>query len=265
MLKVASEIARAGGEVLKKYYGKIEQSQIDKKGIGDYVTEADMESEKTIISSIRDTFPAHEILAEESGKLNKRSQYRWIIDPLDGTANYIHCIPQFAVSIGLEYMSEMIIGVIFNPISNELFWAEKDKGAFLNERRIYVTTNRKMEDCILATGFPFKDKKIKIDAYLDAFRRLFWLCSDMRRAGSAALDLAYTAVGRVDGFWEDGLSPWDVAAGSFIVQEAGGYVTDYEGKDNHIRTGNIVASNPYIHSEILDILKKSFHKIISND
>jgi myo-inositol-1(or 4)-monophosphatase len=187
--------------------------------------------------------------------------YRWIIDPLDGTTNYIHGYPVFSISIALEYKEEIIVGVILDPLRNELFWTEKGTGAYLNCLPIEVS-KMNVGESLVATGFPFRSKEM-VDTYLKLFKNIFLKVSDLRRAGSAALDLAYVACGRCDGFFELGLSPWDVAAGSLLMKEAGGIVTDLGGGNDYIWTGNIVAGNPLVHREILTEVKKVFKGILN--
>ena len=255
-LEIAVKAARLAGQLIVQHLGKISKKDIGLKQTSDYVTTVDRESEKIIISTIKEHFPDHLFLAEESLRECGKGTYRWIIDPLDGTTNYIHSYPVFSISIALEYEGEIIIGVILDPLRNELFWAEKGAGAYLNCSSIEVS-KVKLNESLIATGFPFRSKEM-IDSYLSLFRNLFLKVSDMRRAGSAALDLAYLASKRCDGFFELGLSPWDIAAGSLLIKEAGGIVTDFGGGDDYIWTGNIVAGNSAVHKEILREVRKIF-------
>lgn len=260
-LDIAIKAARLAGGTVLDHLGKISKRDIDLKQASDFVTTVDRESEEIIIGAIKEHFPHHLILAEESIKESAGEAYRWIIDPLDGTTNYIHGYPVFSVSIALEYRGEIIAGVIFDPLREELFSTEKGGGAFLNGHPIRVSEIGVLKDSLITTGFPFRRKEM-IDPYLRLFRNLFLKVSDLRRAGSAALDLAYLACGRCDGFFEIGLSPWDIAAGSLLIEEAGGVITDFGGEDGHIWTGNVVAGTPAVHREILKEVKKVFEGII---
>ena len=259
-LEIAVKAARLAGQLIVQHLGKISKKDIGLKQTSDYVTTVDRESEKIIISTIKEHFPDHLFLAEESLRECGKGTYRWIIDPLDGTTNYIHSYPVFSISIALEYEGEIIIGVILDPLRNELFWAEKGAGAYLNCSSIEVS-KASLSESLISTGFPFRSKEM-IDSYLSLFRNLFLKVSDMRRAGSAALDLAYLASKRCDGFFELGLSPWDIAAGSLLIKEAGGIVTDFGGGDDYIWTGNIVAGNRTVHKKILEEVKGVFKGIL---
>lgn len=259
MLKTAQKAARIGGQILKKEFRKLIDTQVDIKGKGDYVTDLDYKSEGEIISFIKKKYPDHTIMAEETANKRINAEYQWIIDPLDGTTNYIQGIPVYAVSIGLAIKGEITVGVVYSPETEEMFWAEKGKGAYLNSHPIQVSEKNKMEDVIIATGFPFKTKE-NLDIYLQLFKKLFLQCSGIRRMGSAAVDLAYTACGILDGFWEIKLNPWDVAAGSLLIQEAGGKVTDFQGKNNYLESGNIAAGNPFVHSKIIEVTENQHIK-----
>ncbi len=256
-LSTAVGAARLAGKVILGNLGKISKGDVRLKKASDFVTRVDNESEHVIISTIKEHFPDHHILAEESLKEIETDRYRWIIDPLDGTTNFIHGYPVFSVSIALEYRGEIILGVIFDPLRRELFTAQKGKGAFLNDLPIKVSGIHDLKECLVTTGFPFRGKEF-IDLYLKVFKNIFNKVSDMRRAGSAALDLAYLACGRCEGFFEIGLSPWDMAAGEIIIKEAGGVITDFGGWDGFLSTGNIVAGVPPVHIELLKEIKKVF-------
>ncbi len=258
-LDVAIRAARSAGRFIVENMGRISTADVDIKQASDFVTYVDRESERMIIEAIRQEFPGHTILAEES--LREKGEYLWIIDPLDGTTNYIHGYPMFAVSIALKHDNRIEVGVVFDPLRDELFTAISGKGAYLNGRPIGVSGINDIGGSLLTTGFPFRKKEM-IDLYLRLFRRLFNRVSDIRRAGSAALDLAHLACGRCDGFFELGLSPWDVAAGGLLIKEAGGIVTDFGGGDGYIDTGNIVASSPAIHGEILKEVREVFRGVI---
>lgn len=256
MLQVAIRAAFQAGEVLMANLGKLSSDRIDLKKKFDFVTEVDKESERVIIAEIRSAFPDHKFLAEETAR-DEGGGYRWLIDPLDGTTNYIHGFPIFAVSIALERDGEIVLGVVYDPTRNEIFQAQKGGGAFLNDRQILVSPTIDPAICLLTTGFPFRSKE-HLELYQKSFNLLFHQVSGIRRPGAVALDFAYLASGRCDGFWEIGLAPWDVAAGFLLVQEAGGKMTDFSGGDQAIWTGNVVASNGKIHSLILGIVQQVF-------
>ncbi len=258
-LEIAIKAAKLAGEVILSNLGKISKGDINLKHASDFVTYVDRESERMIIKTIKEVCPENTFLAEES--LKEDGDYLWIIDPLDGTTNYIHCYPMFAVSIALRHEKEIKIGVILDPLRDELYTAVKGKGAYLNGTHIKVSSVEEMRDALITTGFPFRKKEM-IDLYLKLFRNLFNRVSDIRRAGSAALDLAHLACGRCDGFFELGLSPWDVAAGSLLIKEAGGIVTDFGGGEEYIDTGNIIAGTPALHGEILKEVKAVFEGVI---
>ena len=247
----------AGAEILLSHLGKLSQMDINTKAKNDFVTKVDKESEVCIVNILRERTPNFDILTEETIPDEMKRNNRWIVDPLDGTTNYIHNFPFFAISIALEEKGTVVLGMVYDPLRKELFFAEKGKGAFLNDKRISVSKRKTVDECFLATGFPFKARNY-IDPYLKVFREMFLGSSGVRRAGSAVLDLAYTACGRLDGFWEMKLSPWDVAAGSLLIKEAGGKVTDWEGGEDYIFSGNIVGSNGHIHSQMLSIIKEHF-------
>ncbi|MFZ2196086.1 MAG: inositol monophosphatase family protein [Thermodesulfovibrionales bacterium] len=256
-LKTAITAARLSGDIILKNLGQLSTADIQTKQAFDFVTRVDKWSEAVIMQTIREKFPHHLFLSEETIKQEGNGGYRWIIDPLDGTTNYIHSYPIFSVSIALEYQNEIILGVVFDPLRDELFHAVKGGGSFLNNSSISVSDIALAEKSLIATGFPFRKKEM-IDRYLDAFRKIFEQVSDIRRAGSAAMDLAYIAAGRVEGFFELNLSPWDIAAGSLLIGEAGGIITDFAGGEHYLVTGNIVAGNTNIHSEILEIIRQVF-------
>ncbi len=258
-LHVALEAADAGAEALRRYAGKIQAEGIDKKRTFDYVTEADLSSERAIISMIQERFPDHSIYAEESEK--SEGTYRWIIDPLDGTTNFIHGYPVYAISVALEYRGQIVVGVVLDPTRNEYFYAVRGRGAYRNGERIRVSQLGEPSLGLLTTGFPFRSKDFT-DLYLRSFKKLFVTFSGIRRAGAVAIDLAYLACGRCEGFWEIGLAPWDIAAGSLLIEEAGGRITDFSGGADHIWTGNVVASNGLVHDVILDVVREVFGGVI---
>jgi|WetSurMetagenome_2_1015567.scaffolds.fasta_scaffold250192_1 myo-inositol-1(or 4)-monophosphatase len=260
-LSTAIRAAKLAGKLLLDNLGKISKEDIGLKQTSDFVTRVDRDSEQIIIRTIREEFPDHDFLAEESIKQAESDSYRWIIDPLDGTTNYIHQYPAFSISIALEYRKQIITGLIYDPLKVELFTAKKGKGAFLNKQRISISSVIDIKDALITTGFPFRKKEI-INKYLELFHNIFLKVSDLRRAGSAALDLAYLACGRCEGFFEIGLSPWDIAAGALLVEEAGGIITDFTGGTDYLSTGNIVAGNSQIQKELLKEIKRVFAGII---
>jgi len=260
-LTTAIKAAGLAGKVILANLGNISKRDIGMKSASDFVTRVDRESERIIINAIKKEFPQHSFLAEESVHEAETEQYRWIIDPLDGTTNYIHQYPVFSISIALEYRREIILGVVYDPLRKEIFHAEKGKGAYLNKHQIRVSVVNALKDSLIATGFPFRKKEC-IDQYLKLFKNVFTRVSDLRRAGSAALDLASLACGRCEGFFEIGLSPWDMVAGALLIKEAGGVVTDFGGGTDYIKTGNIVAGAPVVHKALLKEVKKVFSKTI---
>ncbi|HTL70528.1 MAG TPA: inositol monophosphatase family protein [Candidatus Eisenbacteria bacterium] len=255
-LTAAVEAALKGGRVLLASYGKLKDSQISMKAKNDFVTAIDKKSEKTVIGSLRRHFPSDTIQAEESGVTAGQGRL-WIIDPLDGTSNYIHHFPQFSISIGVMEGGRLTTGVIYDPLHKELFTAERGKGAFLNGRRIRATRVPKLATALMATGIPFRARD-RFDEYLKSFEKISLGSVGLRRGGSAALDLAYVACGRFDGFWELDLSPWDVAAGAVILEEAGGRITDMWGKGDYLKSGDTLASNGLIHGELQAITASAF-------
>ena len=250
----AIEIAREAGKFLKDKLYNVHT--IHYKGDINMVTEVDKISEEMITSKIKTLFPDHDILAEEFTDINSGSDFRWIIDPLDGTTNYAHGFPFFCISLALERLNTMLVGIVYDPILDEMFVAEKGKGAFLNEREIHVSNTHNIIKSLLATGFPYDIQKDN-DNNLNYFNKMILRAQAIRRAGSAALDLAYVAAGRFDGFWELKLNPWDIAAGWLLVEEAGGLVTDIGGEDYYLESSSILASNGIIHKEMIDVLKRA--------
>lgn len=263
MLNIAIEAAKEAGKFLKFNLGKVKEIERKVGQETNLVTEIDRQSEQLIIGIIKRHFPQHDFLAEESGlrlaesgaKGEKKSEYRWIIDPLDGTVNYIHHFPCFAVSIGLEKSGEIILGVVYDPSLDELFTAEKGRGTFVNGKRLSVSKADFLIRSLLVTGFPYNIKD-NPDHAIEHFINFLKEAQAVRRMGSAAIDLAYVAAGRIDGFWEVSLNPWDTAAGILLVQEAGGKVTDFLGNPYSIYQKPILASNGLIHEEMIRVLKK---------
>ncbi|NOQ35791.1 MAG: inositol monophosphatase [Methylococcaceae bacterium] len=245
MLNIAVRAARNAGEIIRRSSENVGQLTINFKSANDYATEVDRMAEQEIIKVISASFPEHGFLAEESGE-QKGNDYTWIIDPLDGTTNFLHGFPVYAVSIALKHKNKLELGVIYDPLRDELFTAERGGGATLNNRKIRVTQQNSLKGALLGTGFPFKSKT-NLETYLKMFSSLVGDTAGIRRAGSAALDLAYLASGRLDGFWEIGLLPWDMAAGILLVQEAGGVVTDFSFRDGYMQSGNVIAGSPKMH------------------
>lgn len=256
-LDVAVEAAKAGGKILMARYGRLEKKDIAKKGRSDWVTTIDHAAERVILTVIHENFPEHSVKAEESAPKAPRASYQWFVDPLDGTINYIHQFPSFAVSVALAHEGKLQVGVVYDPLREELFTASAGTGAWLNGKRIRVTAVSKLEESLLATGFPLRAQE-KLPIYLESFRQIFSRIGSIRRAGSAAIDLAYTACGRVDGFWEMALSAWDIAGGVLLIQEAGGKVSDFFGGDTYLESGHITAGNAAIHRELVKILTPIF-------
>jgi len=252
ILQVGSQAAKAAGAYLFSHFGTIRPDEVDEKGRNDFVTFVDRESEKRIVQIIREAFPHHAVLAEEGGNYQKDGTYQWIIDPLDGTTNYIQHIPFFCVSLGVRKGSEVVAAIIYDPNHDELFTAARGQGAWLNGKPISVSANTRPERAALATGYPWRTKRL-LPQYLLTFEEIFLHTASTRRLGSAAMDLCYVAAGRFDAFWEMGLSPWDIAAGSLLVQEAGGVVTDFWNGPHFLETGFIIAGNSTMHRLIQEI------------
>ena len=252
-LNIAVRAARSAGNVIIRNLGRLDSLSVHTKDRNDFVTEVDKKAEQEIIYILHKAYPDHSILAEESGA-HQGNDYQWIIDPLDGTTNFLHGFPQFAVSIALRHKGRLEQGVVYDPLRQELFTASRGGGAMLNDRRIRVTNRKTLDGALLGTGFPFKSQQ-HLETYLDMFRALFPQTAGIRRPGSAALDLSYVAAGRLDGFWEIGLNIWDMAAGVLLIQEAGGLCSDFVGGSNHLESGNLVAGNPKLFAEILKTLR----------
>ncbi len=257
LAEAAAQAARIGGAVLKHYFGQTTIAQATAKRPFDFVSAADKASEQAICAFIKDHFPADTIYAEEESRQEAGDGNRWIIDPLDGTTNFLHGYPMFSVSVAVEREGQVIVGAVLDPLRDELFVAERGRGAYLNGKRLHVSPTSDPARCLLATGFPFRAKEL-LQPYLRTFALLFEQVSGIRRAGSAALDLAYVACGRCEGFWELGLAPWDIAAGELLIHEAGGRVTDFVGNPSAVWTGNVVASNGHIHDLILETIVSVF-------
>lgn len=257
-IELAQSAARTGAEVLLRYWMNLGKDDADLKARNDWVSRADRESEAAIIARIHEHFPADQILGEESGAVAGRgsaSGREWVIDPLDGTSNYLQHFPFWSVSIGVREGDEMVGAVIYEPLRDQMFSAERGAGAFLNGERMRVSAHEGLEGAFLATGFPFRAQKY-VGVYTQIFGDVISVVKGVRRAGSAALDLAYTAAGVFDGFFEMHLAPWDVAAGALLVREAGGIVTDFSGGDEFWQRGNIVGAAPGVHEKLLRLISR---------
>ncbi len=259
-VNIAVRAARAAGDVILRYHNQIDLLTVENKAANDFVSEVDTAAETAIINEIKKAFPQHSILAEESGEILGEVDNQWIIDPLDGTTNYLHGFPQYAISIALYENKVATHAVVYDPFKEELFYASKGEGAYLNDERIRVTKSSGLENTLIGTGFPFRQPQ-HLDCYLGTFKAIHPQVSGIRRAGSAALDLAYVAAGRLDGFWEIGLSSWDMAAGALLVKEAGGFVGDFSGRSQFLETGNVVAGNSGTFKAIL----KTIHPHLTKD
>jgi myo-inositol-1(or 4)-monophosphatase len=263
-VKIAVRAAYKAGDIIMQHHNKISSLHIENKAEHDFVSEVDKQAEAVIVSEIRKSFPQDSILGEESGESIGESGDTWIIDPLDGTTNYLHGFPQYSVSIAVFSNNVATHGVVYDPFKNELFYASKGEGAFLEsdktQQRIRVSSTTDMATTLIGTGFPFKAPQ-HLDCYLNTFKAIHPKTAGIRRAGSAALDLAYVASGRMDGFWEVALEKWDIAAGVLLVKEAGGFVGDFSGRGNYMQTGNVIAGNKTIFTEIL----KTIHPHLTSD
>jgi myo-inositol-1(or 4)-monophosphatase len=259
MLNIAVKAARRAGSIINRAALDRTQLEIRAKRANDFVTQVDRAAEAAIIEIVRQAFPDHAILGEESGAIEgkgaaSKAEYRWIIDPLDGTTNFIHGFPQYCVSIALQHRGTTAHGVIYDPSKNELFTASKGRGAFLDDRRIRVSKCESLKNALVGTGFPFKEMS-RLDLYFRQLREVMQVAAGVRRAGAAALDLAYVAAGRMDAFWELGLSPWDMAAGALMIQEAGGLVGDLSGDSGYLESGDIAAATPKLFPQLLAAVK----------
>jgi len=256
-LQAATRASRAAGTVIRRGFENLSAADIQAKGRNDFVTRVDLEAEAAIKKVLSRDFPRHRILAEETGYSATAGEFLWVIDPLDGTTNFIRGIPHFAVSLALLENGKAIFGLIYEPLSQDCFHAALGRGAFLNGRAIATSRVKKMASALGATGFPFKAPGL-VSPYAKAFRSLISQCEDMRRCGSAALDLAYTACGRFDFFWEAYLRPWDFMAGKLLIAEAGGLSSDFAGNELPVRTSSVLAANKFLYSELLGMIGKYF-------
>ena len=249
--------ARQAGKKLVRDFGEVENLQVSVKGVSDFVSAADIQSEKILINELSRAYPDYDILAEEAGEIKNSKNdnpLKWIIDPLDGTTNFLFGIPHFAISIALQKNGETLSGIVYNPITDDLFWAVKGKGAFCNNKRLRVSVREKFGSCTIGTGIPHKGLKDH-EEYLVGLTKIMENAAAIRRFGTASLDLVYVAAGKFDGYWEKNLKIWDIAAGALIVTEAGGRVTDFRGMNGYLESGNIVSSNFKIHDELIRLIK----------
>ena len=254
-INVLVKACRKASKTLIRDFGEIENLQVSLKGPGDFVTASDKRVEKILITELQLARPKYSILSEEIGLIKNDEEFKWIIDPIDGTANFLHGIPHFGISIGLEHNKEIICGIIYDPIKNEMFIAEKGNGSYLNNQRMRVSSRSDLKNCMIVTGGPRHDAENR-ELVLEEYKKFSTKVEvPIRKMGSAALDMAYVAAGRCDGFWQRNLNYWDVAAGIILVKEAGGYVTDFEGDENYIENKNILVSNSKINEEMIKILK----------
>jgi myo-inositol-1(or 4)-monophosphatase len=255
MLSTAVKAARRAGSVINRGARDLDRLTITTKGPKDFVSEVDRAAEATIVETLLATYPDHAILAEEGTAkgANAEAEFLWIIDPLDGTTNFLHGLPQYCVSIALQHKGQITQGVIYDPVHNDLFTATRGRGAFLNDHRMRVSRRQHLKDCLIGTGFPFRDGA-DLEAYVAMMRSMMAATAGLRRPGAAALDLAYVAAGYYDGFWEVGLNPWDVAAGSLLITEAGGLVGDLDGESDYLYGAQVIAGNPRIFAQMVKLL-----------
>lgn len=262
LVKIAVQAARLGAKILNEHFGRVNLAEADAKGVADYVSDVDRRSEEAMRGFLEGELPDSEFLGEEMGQDGVGHPYRWIVDPLDGTTNYLQRFPVYGVSVALEKClpgqtwGEIVVGAIVHPPTGDLWTAAKDQGAEKNGQPISVGKKEDLSKCLLATGFPFRAKE-ELDIYLKTFRKLFLACMGIRRAGAASLDLGWTAEGIFDGFWEHRLGPWDIAAGGLIIKEAGGKFTSFEGDNTYLSSGNVVGGSPSIHAQMLTIVQET--------
>jgi myo-inositol-1(or 4)-monophosphatase len=263
LINVMAGAALKAARGLIRDFGEVEQLQVSIKGPGEFVSSADLKAEKTLKAELSKARPSFGFLMEESGIAEGTDpHHRWIIDPLDGTTNFLHGIPHWAISIALERDDEIIAGLIYEPLRDEVFWAEKGTGAFFNDRRLRVSARRTLADSLIGTGIPFRERGDH-ETYLRSLAAVMASTSGVRRQGSVALDLAYVAAGRLDGFWELGLQQWDIAAGILLVREAGGYVSDLAGGHAMLATGDVLAANDHLHLPLARLLKQALHPSVT--
>jgi myo-inositol-1(or 4)-monophosphatase len=257
LIHVMTSAALKAARGLVRDFGEIEQLQVSVKGPGDFVTNADLKAEKVLRAELHRARPSFGFLMEESGEApGSDPNHRWIVDPLDGTTNFLHGLPHFAISIALERAGELVAGVVYEPLRDEMFWTEKGAGAFVNDRRLRVSARRRLDEAVLGTGIPFRERGDHA-GYLATLEAAMAATSGVRRFGAASLDLAYVAAGRLDGFWEFGLKPWDIAAGLLLVRESGGYATDFSGAHGLPPSGDVLAANDHLHMPLARLLKEA--------
>jgi myo-inositol-1(or 4)-monophosphatase len=255
MLSTAVKAARRAGSIINRGARDLDRLTITTKGPKDFVSEVDRAAEAAIVETLLKSYPDHAILAEEgtARDANADAEFLWIIDPLDGTTNFLHGLPQYCVSIALQHKGQITQGVIYDPVHNDLFTATRGRGAFLNDHRMRVSRRQHLKDCLIGTGFPFRDGS-DLEAYVAMMRAMMAATAGLRRPGAAALDLAYVAAGYYDGFWEVGLNPWDVAAGSLLITEAGGLVGDLDGENQYLYGAQVIAANPRVFAQMVTLL-----------
>jgi myo-inositol-1(or 4)-monophosphatase len=265
MLNTAIKAARGAGSIINRASLDLDLIKVNTKSPNDFVTEVDHAAEASIIDTLLGAYPGHGILAEESGRSRgaKDSEYVWIIDPLDGTTNFIHGFPVYAVSIALAYRGQIQQAVVYDPTRNDLFYASKGRGAFLNDRRLRVSKRIRLAECLVGTGFPFR-KGDNFKRYMQMFEAVMQNCAGLRRPGAAALDLCYVAAGYTDGFFETGLSPWDIAAGALMITEAGGLIGNFTGDADYLYQREVVAGNPKVYAQLVSLLGPYTHVIVAD-
>ncbi len=254
-INVMIKACRKAAKTLIRDFGEVEKLQVSVKGPGDFVSASDKKVEKILIEELQKARPNYSVLSEEIGEINNDQSFKWIIDPIDGTANFLHGIPHFAISIGLEHDNQIICGIIYDPIKDEMFVAEKGNGSYLNNQRLRVSSRSRLKDCIIFTGGPKKEAKDRELTFKEYDNFSSKVLIPIRKLGSASLDMAYVAAGRCDGFWQRNLNYWDIAAGIILVKEAGGFVTDFVGNDKFVENENILATNSRINEEMIEVLK----------
>ena len=254
-INVMVKACRKAAKTLIRDFGEIEKLQVSLKGPGDYVTASDKKVEKILIDELQKARPDYSILSEEAGKINNGKSFRWVIDPIDGTSNFLHGIPHFAISIGLEHNKEIICGIVYDPIKDEMFTAEKGNGSYMNNQRMRVSTRSKLKDCIIFSGGPRYGSENKELIFKEYKKFSSKVNIAIRKLGSASLDMAYIAAGRCDGFWQRDLNYWDIAAGIILVKESGGFVTDFNGENGYIQNKTILVTNSKIKNEMIEVLK----------
>ncbi len=263
LLNVAVMAARQGGNSLLRSLKNLDKLKVEQKGRNDFVSDADRNAERAVIDTILKHYPDHEILAEESGAQGE-SEFQWIIDPLDGTTNFLHGLPVFCVSVALSVKGRVEHGVVYDPLRDEIFSASRGDGAQLNGRRIRVSGAARLDRALLGTGFPYRDSNKALRPYLNMFRRAIESSAGVRRPGSAALDLAYVASGRYDAFWETGLAKWDIAAGGLIVREAGGIISALDGGEDYLETGHVLCGTPKIYAALANLFAGDIKDMFAN-